>query len=513
MHGGATGFVEEFERMQQERRWAEEFHLHQQQQIAFHHHQQQQVKGISASEEQWVNEFGQMRVGDDLMQKEREVNVQAGGSGGIDQEAIQKLLNSDNPKFRNSKFVKFLSQLNSGELELDVENNTIRTNVATQSNLDEKWAEEFDTSQSIGRNTEERWANEFHSTTADQWAQEFEEQSSQWANEFDQGVNQSQDWANEFDSIDWKEYVDNLHEAKFGETDFSAFNTKREYQFAENNPYMQSSDPYSLGLQLMRDGNLSEAVLAFEAVVQKMPEHVEAWRYLGQCHQENESENQAIAALSSAVDLDAYNLDALLMLGVSYTNDLEQSSALKHLRSWIENHPDYQSISFENHSHSDFVNVDQVLKIFNQAAQINPHDVEIQTALGVLYNISNDYDAAIECFRRCVQIRSDDASLWNKLGATQANGSRSAEAVDSYRRALELKPNYVRALANLGISFANQGLHEQAAQAYLATLTRNPSADHVWNYLRISFSSMNRPELGELIQFKDVNLFREFFEF
>ena len=54
----------------------------------------------------------------------------------------------------------------------------------------------------------------------------------------------------------------------------------------------------------------------------------EAWRYLGQAQAENEGETQAIAALLKAVSIDPYNLEALMMLGVSYTNDLEEVRGL-----------------------------------------------------------------------------------------------------------------------------------------------------------------------------------------
>eukprot|EP00475_Leptophrys_vorax_P014294 TRINITY_DN2068_c0_g1_i1.p1 TRINITY_DN2068_c0_g1~~TRINITY_DN2068_c0_g1_i1.p1 ORF type:complete len:608 (-),score=176.78 TRINITY_DN2068_c0_g1_i1:674-2497(-) len=498
---------EHFQNLQQQHHhhadmMAREFHMEQ----AFREQQQQRLLPIheewsqefaqtGAQQQDWVNEFAPEAT---------QAVPQSLGGGGINQEALQRLLNSDNPKFRNSKFVKFLSQLNDGELELDADNNTViqKAPVAASAidGSDGKWADEFDTSRAEMGNLSRDWAEEFH-----------QESSADWVNQYEQQY--GQEWADEFDNIDWKEYVESLQNAKFGDNPSHDLNHMRKYKFSEENPYMEADDPFTLGLQLMRDGNLSEAVLAFEAVAQKSPDNADGWRYLGQCNQENEDETQAIAALTQAVELDAYNLEALLMLGVSYTNDLEQTAALSHLKAWIENHPDYQFISFQSESHDAFPTIDSVLDLFQRAAHENPDDVEIQTALGVLFNISNDYDAAISCFRRCVELKPDDASLWNKLGATQANGSRSEEAVDAYRRALELKPNYVRALANLGISFANQGLHEQAAQAYLATLARNPTADHVWNYLKISLSTMDRQELIELANFKDVNVFREFFSF
>ena len=83
-------------------------------------------------------------------------------------------------------------------------------------------------------------------------------------------------------------------------------------------------------------------------------------------------------------------------------------------------------------SYSEFLFL-QVENLFQEAARLSPEDSDVHTVLGVLYNLSRNYDKAISSFERALQLKPRDYSLWNKLGATQANSSRSAEAIYAYQ--------------------------------------------------------------------------------
>ena len=120
-----------------------------------------------------------------------------------------------------------------------------------------------------------------------------------------------------------------------------------DYSFNPVNPFLGQEVPgglLALGTELFARGELSQAVLALEAAVQRSPDDSIAWQTLGQAHADSDEDSRAIGCLRRAVSSDPHNLEALLALGVSYTNELDQSRALHHLQHWLESHPDFASL-------------------------------------------------------------------------------------------------------------------------------------------------------------------------
>lgn len=285
----------------------------------------------------------------------------------------------------------------------------------------------------------------------------------------------------------------------------------REYVFVEDNPYKEGKDTFAEGMRLFNEGEIDEAILAFQAFVQENTEDSsEGWRMLGLSHQEHDQDREAIGCLERAVEQDPYNLEALLALGVSYVNELDSQRALANLKKWVEHHPKFQGMNVIADAYSDGTLMDEVMQLMLSAMKVDATDPDVQIVLGVLYNVSRDYDSAVQAFRQALNTRPDDYSLWNKLGATQANGSRSEQALPAYLRALELKPKYARGWLNMGISHANLGNYPKAARAYLKALRLNPKATHVWSYLRIAFTCMERFDLVKQVEQRNPDIFTEF---
>lgn len=429
------------------------------------------------------------------------------------------LAQNNDPKFQNSKFLQFVSKMSRGELF--VEDNQFKVSSASATG---DWAAEYQKQQDGSLSWADQFNHEEISHRGDKWVGEFTAGSKQellaedkWADEFSKL--HVQDWVEEFgnqaegatgeDSVDtWANaYDEYLNEQSALKHNLDS--SKGVYVFSDLNPYVGHPDPLKEGQELFRKGLLSEAVLALEAEVLKNPNNAEGWRLLGIAHAENDDDQQAIASMMRAQEVDPTNLEVLLALGVSHTNELEQTAALKYLYQWLRNHPRYGTLA--SSEQSDSLYYADVARIFNEAAQISPEDADVHIVLGVLYNLSREYDKAIESFKTAIKLKPHDYSLWNKLGATQANSVQSADAIGAYQQALDLKPNYVRAWANMGISYANQGMYEDSIRYYVRALAMNPKADNAWQYLRISLSCASRNDMLEACDSRNLDVLQKEF--
>ncbi|XP_058721953.1 peroxisome biogenesis protein 5 [Vicia villosa] len=469
----------------------------------------------------WVSEFEHSQLSS--VDQMRGMNMQNIAAMEQTRMLANTLAQNADPKFQNSKFFQFVSKMSRGELIID-DNQVKETALPApgdwaseyqqQYNHGDAWAGEFVNNKAFSGVRPEQWANEFATerqqigAVDDQWVDEFSNLrvNDDWAEEFGQqvgegafGEDSSNNWAQAYD-----EFLNEQNAAKE-----RSDSSRGVYVFSDLNPYVGHPNPLKEGQDLFRKGLLSEAVLALEAEVLKSPENAEGWRLLGIAHAENDDDQQAIAAMMRAQEADPTNLEVLLALGVSHTNELEQNAALKYLFGWLRHHPKYGTIAPPEMS--DSLYYADVARLYNEAAVMSPDDADVHIVLGVLYNLSREYDKAIEAFERALKLKPQDYSLWNKLGATQANSVQSADAIMAYQQALDLKPNYVRAWANMGISYANQGMYDESVRYYVRALAMNPKAENAWQYLRISLSCASRNDMLEACDSRNLDLLQKEF--
>ncbi|KAJ2558132.1 hypothetical protein EV175_000937 [Coemansia sp. RSA 1933] len=507
---------------------------------------------------------------------------------------LESVSGSANPKFKDSEFFSFMQQLADGQANISGDQvvSNAKGKQAEQNSTTADgptWATEFEKragelvdreaaskadgkifSEEFARGLERNWAEEFEQTldgplnesTVSGHPQELDAKLDEPSSDFIHGE-ADKGWLEQFkDNIEPmlseqdREWLDTQKEwetLNTLETSHRAVDPELNiYRFQSNNYYEGlSADALQDTIQHMKQNqesaSLGDSILALETAVSQNPQDARAWLELGLKQQENEQEQAAIAALRKAISLDPDALDAHLALAVSYTNEGYQMDAYDELHEWVSRHERYKTLvpaaAPENMSSSE-TRKKYVQDLYIKAARMAPGqdwDADVQVALGVLFNISSEYDKAVDCFKAALSKRPDDYILWNRLGATEAHTGNNKEATQAYFRALELHPSFIRARYNMSLASTNMGQHREAAenclialslqQRELQTMDEKGKAAHIstaaaantlsgsgmsstiWNALQLSMYMLGEPKLAEACEKQDLGAFRSKFDF
>ena len=241
---------------------------------------------------------------------------------------------------------------------------------------------------------------------------------------------------------------------------------------AENRLYSSSQHAFERGMRIVRHhDNLSLAVLEFEDACRAEPIYFDAWKMLGCVLAEVQREAEAIVAFKEALKLEPNNLEIIMRLAVSYTNEGAHDLACQCLEQWIRiKYPEIFIPILElqptHPSHSELF--DRIKEPFIEAARLSLGeeniDTDVQVGLGVLMFTAELYQMAADCFHAAIQstepgsekYQTQQHLLWNRYAVCLGNIRGKEEvAIQAYETALALQPNFVKARCNLGVLYHN----------------------------------------------------------
>jgi peroxin-5 len=227
----------------------------------------------------------------------------------------------------------------------------------------------------------------------------------------------------------------------------STSSTAHGYSFAQNNPYLLHQRETAFSTSTHHHSHHSpaattdaaalssariESLLQHEADVQTDPQNASAWFSLGLKQQENEREELAISALQRAIELDptVARGAAHLALAISYTNESRRGAAYEQIDKWIDviarpgvegsnkvyanEIAQYRNLfgsalpatSTERHQYLTNLLI-RLAQSGTESMIEGGVDADVQVAMGVLFNSSEEYEKAGDCFEAALAVRPD----------------------------------------------------------------------------------------------------------
>lgn len=185
-------------------------------------------------------------------------------------------------RFSESEFVQFVRNLSV---------NALNKNDSSKTEIDKKLVDDY-----LNEQDENAQFDLVDNDLSKEWVKEFQnlDNTTKLINGLDNN-NQDSYW-NELQD-EWNSAAASNPNHPWLDDFQKVFDAYKIYEFDKENPLKSHPNPFEEGIERLKAHDIVNAVLLFEVAVQKEPENMLAWQYLGTTQVENEQDSQAIRAL------------------------------------------------------------------------------------------------------------------------------------------------------------------------------------------------------------------------
>jgi tetratricopeptide (TPR) repeat protein len=258
----------------------------------------------------------------------------------------------------------------------------------------------------------------------------------------------------------------------------------------DNQTQLTIYEAYTQAIDHFNAKRYKEADQFCTAIIQAVPNHIDAINLLGLIAQKANRHDLAIEQFQRAVNID--NSSALLYynMGISLDYIGRREEAVQILQTAVEKDPGNNQIS-------NYLNgiLDNTLQN-NKAGSVQ---IDAQEALqrGISFHQTGQLDEAIQWYRKVLDIQPKNIAAFCNIGVVLQSQGKLSEAIVSYKKAISIKPDYASAYSNLGYALQEQGELEEAVSSYKKAISINP--DYADAYSNLGNTLKEQGKLEEAV--------------
>jgi tetratricopeptide (TPR) repeat protein len=249
---------------------------------------------------------------------------------------------------------------------------------------------------------------------------------------------------------------------------------------------------HGLGLTLLQQGNLDDALLAMQRTVSFPDATAEQFDHLGIALAKAGRHKDAVAAFEQSINLDDSRADAHYNLAKGFRKLDRHEDALKAYQTALRLKPSWAEARFNiaNTLH-DLNRFEDAAENYCEAIRLKPNYNRAFNNLGNLFRAQGNLDEAEKCYRAALHIRPNYPEARHNLGAVLRKKGLVDESLQNYREAAKRNPQDGKSHVALGNALRKQGLIDEAVDCYGRALDLDPNLPDAHFFLGMAYKEKN----------------------
>jgi len=186
-------------------------------------------------------------------------------------------------------------------------------------------------------------------------------------------------------------------------------------------------------------------------------------------------------------------VDTCLKLANVYMKSGMLDNALKEYEKALEIQPDNARVQAAlGDYYQEKGETDKAEKAYKRAIEIRPQYVKAHESLARTYEKKGEGEKATEAIKKAVKISPKNSERQVKLGKGLLEAGKTEEAKTAFKQAIEIDPDKVGRQTEVGEAFLKMGMNQEAEETFRKTLTENPKSVGVYNRLGIALRKQGK---------------------
>jgi predicted O-linked N-acetylglucosamine transferase (SPINDLY family) len=209
--------------------------------------------------------------------------------------------------------------------------------------------------------------------------------------------------------------------------------------------------------------------------VEVNPNDPVAHNHLGIARKKLEQWQAAIASYDRAIALKSDYAEAHYNRGIALAETKQYQAAIASYDRAVACKPDY-ALAHNNRGNAlaEIRQYEAAVASYDRATQANPQYAEAHNNCGIALAKLRQYDRAIASYEKAIALKADFAEAFRNRAVALAESGQHAAAVRSIDAALALNPRYADAHASRGIVLSEMGQHKAAIRSFDLAMSLAP---------------------------------------